>query len=173
MRDPVRNPITHTNIATARRYRLPKVSTCSPKEFAHAETVFDVPLSKGIELPTIHPSYAHKRHRFVYGISKENQQSIISDRLIKLDLDHPHIESQDLKEGAQVWREDDVAPGEPIFIPDPQGVAEDDGVVLSIVLDGKVGTSMMLVLNAKDMKEIGRAVMDQPFPFGFHGAFVQ
>jgi len=133
----------------------------------------NVPLSKGIELPTVHPSYAHKRHRFVYGISKENQQNIISDRLIKLDLDHPHIESNDLKDGAQVWREDNVAPGEPIFIPDPQGVEEDDGVVLSIVLDGKVGTSMMLVLNAKDMTELGRAVMDQPFPFGFHGAFVQ
>lgn len=148
------------------------ISTVSPNDFAPAKFDLDVPLLKGIELPTVHPEYAHKRYRYAYGISKADQASIISDRLIKLDMDHPHIESYDLKEGAQVWIEAHVAPGEPIFVPNPDGTEEDDGVVLSVVLDGKVGTSMMLVLNAKDMKEIGRAVMDTPFPFGFHGSFV-
>lgn len=72
-----------------------------------------------------------------------------------------------------MWSEAHVAPGEPIFIPDPNGTEEDDGVVLSVVLDGKVGTSMLVVLDARDMSELGRAVMDTPFPFGFHGSFVR
>lgn len=172
LRDPVKYPIKHTNIATARRYRLPGISTLSNTTFGNAELVLNLPLSKGLELPTVNPNYAHKRHRFAYGISKADQKSVISDRLIKLDLDHSHIESHDLKEGAQVWMESSVAPGEPIFIPTPGGTDEDDGIILSVVLDGKVGTSMLLVLNAKDMKELGRAVMNQPFPFGFHGSFV-
>lgn len=151
---------------------MPNISKSSSKEFSPAKVDLDVPLMKGIELPTVHPGYAGKRYRYAYGISKADQASTISDRLIKLDMDHPHLESTDLKEGAKVWIEPHVAPGEPIFIPDPNGTEEDDGVVVSVVLDGKVGTSMMLVLNAKDMKEIGRAVMDSPFPFGFHGSFV-
>jgi torulene dioxygenase len=151
---------------------MPNISMASPDDFAPAKFDLDVPLSKGIELPTVHPGYAHKRYRYAYGISKADQASTISDRLIKLDMDHPHIESHDPEEGAQVWIEPHVAPGEPVFIPNPDGTEEDDGVVLSVVLDGKVGTSMMLVLNAKDMGEIGRAVMDTPFPFGFHGSFV-
>jgi len=63
-------------------------------------------------------------------------------------------------------------PGEPIFVPSPEAKAEDDGVVLSVVLDGKRTKSMLLVLNARDMTELARAEMEIPFPLGFHGAFV-
>lgn len=36
----------------------------------------------------------------------------------------------------QVWREEGTYPGEPIFVAGPAGSAEDDGVLLSVVLAG-------------------------------------
>jgi torulene dioxygenase len=63
-------------------------------------------------------------------------------------------------------------PGEPIFVPDPNGTEEDDGVILSIVLIGELAKSILIVLNAKDMTELGRAEMETVFPLGFHGVFV-
>jgi torulene dioxygenase len=160
-------------IGTARRYRLRNVSASSPDTIRQAEMVFDVPVSKCIELPTVHPNTYHKRYRYAYGISKASRASIISDRLIKLDMEHPKISSENLSDGAAVWTETDCVPGEPIFVPDPNGKEEDDGVLISVVLDGKLGKSMLVVLDAKNMVEVGRAVMDHPFPFGFHGAFVR
>ena len=64
------------------------------------------------------------------------------------------------------WNAHAQSPGEPIFVPDPQGTDEDDGVLLSVVLDGTKGVSDLLVLDA-DAKtsEIGRASMDILFPF--------
>ena len=43
----------------------------------------------------------------------------------------------DLETGSSVvWSEDGCYAGEPIFLPVPDGGAEDDGVVLSVVLSG-------------------------------------
>ena len=92
------------------------------------------------------------------------------------------------------------SPGEPIFIPrptpsssseeegrdGPEGKAEgyeggkdgdgdgdeDDGVCLSVVLDGTWGRSYLLVLDARSFEEVGRAEMEVVVPFGFHGAHV-
>lgn len=48
---------------------------------------------------------------------------------------------------------------------------EDDGVLLSVVLDEVEGKSSMVVVDAKEMKEVGRAEMEGVFPVGFHGVF--
>ena len=61
------------------------------------------------------------------------------------------------------------SPGEPIFLPDPQGKDEDDGVLLSVVLDGTKGKSYLLCLDAKSFEEVGRAEMESVVAFGFHG----
>ena len=43
----------------------------------------------------------------------------------------------DVKSGStELWREEGTFPGEPIFVPRPGGVKEDDGVLLSVVLAG-------------------------------------
>jgi torulene dioxygenase len=48
---------------------------------------------------------------------------------------------------------------------------EDEGILLSVVLDGETETSYLLVLNAQTMKEVARTVLAQPIGFGFHGNF--
>ncbi len=67
------------------------------------------------------------------------------------------------------WHERGTYPGEPIFVRRPHGRREDDGVLLSVVLDARRRTSFLLVLDARDMNEIGRAAVPHHIPFGFHG----
>jgi torulene dioxygenase len=69
------------------------------------------------------------------------------------------------------WEQEGHTPGEPIFVADPEGEAEDDGVLLTVVLDGYVERSYMLVLDARTLKEVGRAEMSGPMSFAFHGAY--
>ena len=48
---------------------------------------------------------------------------------------------------------------------------EDDGVVLSVVLDADAGRSFLLVLDAGSFEELARAEAPHHIPFGFHGQF--
>jgi beta,beta-carotene 9',10'-dioxygenase len=58
-----------------------------------------------------------------------------------------------------------------VFVPRPGGVDEDDGVLLSVVLDAAARASFLLVLDARTLKEQARALVPHHIPFGFHGIF--
>lgn len=60
-------------------------------------------------------------------------------------------------------------PAEAIFVPRPGGRDEDDGILLSVVLDGHSEKSYLVCLDAKTMRETGRAEMDFVVGFGLHG----
>jgi torulene dioxygenase len=75
--------------------------------------------------------------------------------------------------GHKVWGIPGYTPSEPIFVPRPGAEDEDDGVVLSVVLDGDRRKSLLIVLDAKEMKECARAEMETAFPIGFHGLWSQ
>ena len=66
-----------------------------------------------------------------------------------------------------MWQRQAQTPGEPIFVPDPNGKDEDDGTILSVVLDGPNRKSYLLALNAKDFTEISRADLETSTGFGF------
>ena len=145
------------------RWRLPNVpsldATDSSGLVRSAIVDFTAPRSESAELPTINPSYSLRKHRFVYGVTDRGISSFL-DGLVKYDMDdHKPV----------FWNQHGHSPGEPIFIPDPHGTEEDDGVLLSVVLDGFKEQSYLLVLNAKNMKEMGRAEVGHAVGFGFHG----
>ena len=62
-------------------------------------------------------------------------------------------------------------PGEPVFVPAPGATAEDDGVLLSVILDPERGTSSLLVLDAATLAERARAEVPHHIPHGFHGQY--
>jgi torulene dioxygenase len=64
-------------------------------------------------------------------------------------------------------------PGEAIFVPDPDGKEEDDGVLVSVILQCKEQYSYLAVIDAKTMQEIATARAPNMIPMGFHGAFVR
>lgn len=114
-----------------------------------------------LELPRINYRTRNgKPYRYVYGGSTGDAAFL--KRLVKVDTaDGSH----------QVWDEPNAWAGEPVFVPRPDATAEDDGVVLSVVLDAGSGTSFLLVLDAASFTEIARAQAPHHVPFGFHGQF--
>ena len=67
------------------------------------------------------------------------------------------------------WSVDSHYPGEPFFIPDPEGRAEDDGLVVTVVYDGTAGFSYLLLLDGRSFTEVTRAYLPHRVPFSFHG----
>jgi len=125
------------------------------------ELVFQADKAISMELPTINPAYLTKRHRFSYGCADRLKSSFM-DGIVKFD---------NMSQTSIFWEKEGHTPGEPIFVADPEGTAEDDGVLLTVVLDGYVDRSYLLVLSARDLKEVGSAEMRGPMAFGFHGAY--
>lgn len=119
-----------------------------------------------IELPRINYGANNARpYQFVYGVSVDPATpGAFLDRLAKVDVTSGQ---------AVVWHQPQTYPGEPVFVPRPGATAEDDGVVLSVVLDAQAGTSFLVVLAASDLTELARATVPQAIPFGFHGQFVR
>lgn len=72
---------------------------------------------------------------------------------------------------AGIWHQENCYPGEPIFVPSPDSDAEDEGVVLSVVLDASERNSFLLILDAHTFEEVARARVPHPMPYGFHGGF--
>jgi beta,beta-carotene 9',10'-dioxygenase len=109
------------------------------------------------ELPRI--DYRHfngREYRHAWGASTRGGEWF--DALVRLDAG-----------GAQEprwWFEDGCYPGEPVFV----GRGEpDDGVLLSVVLDGRRALSFLLVLDATTLDEVARAEVPHAIPFHFHG----
>jgi carotenoid cleavage dioxygenase-like enzyme len=69
------------------------------------------------------------------------------------------------------WSEPGCYPGEPVFVERPGGTAEDDGAILSVVLDSDARRSFLLILDAESFTEVARAEAPHHIPFGFHGQY--
>lgn len=142
------------------QYRLASVNSGVPHTTVQpAERLFKSDKAKSMELPTINPLYLTKRHRYSYGCT-DRGKSAFMDGIIKFD---------NVTQDGIIWECEGHTPGEAIFVADPEGTAEDDGVLLSVVLDGFVEKSYLLCLNAKDLSVLGRADMPEAMAFGFHG----
>lgn len=159
-------------MGTLKRFKLPSVPETGTHTasihtrrptYLQAETLFTLPPSLAPELPTISPLSTTRKHKYVYGLIHSGKSSLF-ESIVKLNV-------QD--QTAIYWQKHGHTAGEPIFVPNPHGDgSEDDGVLLTVVLDGPEGKSYLLVLNARDLKELGRAHVDGIIGFGFHGTFV-
>ena len=114
---------------------------------------------ESLELPRIdYARHNGRPYRYAYGAGSSDWL----DRVVKLDVGTGRTLS---------WHEDGCYPGEPVFVRRPDGEAEDDGVLLSLVLDAGAGRSFLAVLDAATLEELARAEAPHVIPFGFHGQF--
>jgi len=114
-----------------------------------------------IDLPRMNPAYQSKKYRYVYGCGAD-----VGDwysQLIKVDVSTGSL--------VAVWKRDEFWPSEPAFIAAPNAQEEDDGVVVSVVLDGVNQKSFLLILNATTFEQIGFADFGFRVPFPSHGFF--
>lgn len=149
------------------RFRMPVVDDEAapeplPAGTATAEEVLAIPSPHIGELPTINPAYACKPHRYVYSNPSRGLSTLV-DSIGKTDVR--------TRETVLWCGPAGHSPGEPIFVARPgEGLAEDDGVLLSMVLDGPAQRSYLLCLDARTMTEMGRAEAEFAIGMGFHGA---
>ena len=122
------------------------------------------------DIPTLNPSRLTKEHRYFWNCTFDSAKSSFMEGLCKVDI----VESQRLGKPVGVkWKNPPGhTPGEGIFVADPDGTEEDDGVLLTIVLDGFNETSYLLCLDARTMEKLGRADCAGPLAFQFHGQHV-
>jgi torulene dioxygenase len=86
------------------------------------------------------------------------------------------LAKSDWKTGTFVkWQPDngDSCPCEPVFIGRPGAEDEDDGIVLTIVINREGTHSDLVALDGKTFKEVARATMPQVYGMGPHGSFVE
>ncbi|MEM9979251.1 MAG: carotenoid oxygenase family protein, partial [Cyanobacteria bacterium P01_D01_bin.2] len=76
----------------------------------------------------------------------------------------------------EIWS---VAPrgfvGEPVFVPRPNGTAEDDGWVLNLLYNAERRCSELAILDAQNFAKGPVAILKLPHhvPYGLHGSFTQ
>ena len=116
-----------------------------------------------IELPRINYGRCNERpYRYVWGLA--NGPGGWFEQIVKVDVG----------DGARLrWSRPGCYAGEPVFVARPGAEDEDDGVLLSAVLDAERGTSFLLVLDARHLAELARAQVPHHIPFGFHGQFAR
>lgn len=118
-----------------------------------------------IEFPRINEHYSTKEHRYIYLVNPCTVFVAQDVRpLYKIDTKTDQITQ---------WSESGVMPGEPVFIAHPTGIDEDDGIIVTIVLDNINQKSFLLMLDAKTFKEIARSYTPCPIPVGLHGQFFE
>ncbi|KAK0615169.1 carotenoid oxygenase [Bombardia bombarda] len=152
------------------RFRVPLAATegettasRAPNKLSTAAKILTIPAPHAGELPTINPLFTTRRHRYVYSVCYRGRSTIM-DGIVKTDTLTKDVLFWDNPTGH--------SPGEAIFIPRPGGTEEDDGALLSVVLDGHNRTSYLLCLDAKTMTELGRGEVGFAVGFGFHGTHV-
>jgi torulene dioxygenase len=145
------------------RYRLPGVpSTGTTSRTSKTELVTTIPGPLVGELPTSNPNFQFRQNRYTYSVAHKDHSSFF-DCIAKTDINN---------KTAIYWEHPHHTPGEPIFVPNPKGTDEDDGVLLAVILDGDSETSYLLCLDARDLTELGRAEVNGAVGFGFHGRHI-
>ncbi|MGH2991743.1 MAG: carotenoid oxygenase family protein [Solirubrobacterales bacterium] len=117
----------------------------------------------GMDLPRINYRSRNERsYRYAYGAGLRDADSDWFDQIVKVDVTNGEVNA---------WFDDGCYPGEAVFVPAPEADAEDEGVVLSVVLDPAAGRSFLVALDAGSFEELGRAAAPHHIPFGFHGQY--
>jgi carotenoid cleavage dioxygenase-like enzyme len=158
---------------------LDRLRSTAPSEAVHGRlTRYRIDLDGGgvveeelctrmFELPQIdYGRHNGRPYRFVYGAAIDTdtgeEPSDFTDQVIKVDVETGEFAT---------WQSPGSYPGEPVFVPSPRGGDEDEGVLLSVVLDVRAASSYLLVLDAQTLTELGRARVPHHIPFGFHGQY--
>lgn len=149
-------PDSELSIGTIRRFRL-NLTTKKAKS--------EILSNACIELPRIdYNRYnTESNYQFTYGVSLHPQQRQgFYNSLVKINT----------KTGENTyWFQEGCYPGEPVFYPSPKSKSDQEGILLSIVVDTESSNSFLLILDAITMLEIARAELPEPVVYGFHGEF--
>ncbi|MBF6619533.1 MAG: carotenoid oxygenase family protein [Patulibacter sp.] len=146
-------------VPTLRRYVLTAGSTAvEPRQLA----------ATPFELPRINGRHQGRPYNVVFGTGSHHGEDGAAGGFLET------VTKTTIDDGrTAVWRDPGAFAGEPIFVRRPDGADEDDGVLLTVVLEPARESSSLVVLDARDLGELARARVPHPIPFGFHGQFAR
>ncbi|OAD79123.1 hypothetical protein PHYBLDRAFT_184656 [Phycomyces blakesleeanus NRRL 1555(-)] len=116
-----------------------------------------------LELPSIHPLRSGSSYSFMYGVGFSANSALLDgtiwDSIIKTNMETRSI--------VGTWYQAGCYPSQPVFVPRPDAIGEDDGVLISIVLDSARASSFVLVLDAISLQPLARADLGLVVPLSF------
>lgn len=160
------------NSPSVHRYTLPAVASHMDKKESGGSPPGPFPVksrqicSAFVELPRINPLYNMKEQQYIYGPAFSDgghpgDGQTAFKQIAKIDCRTGNFTTFD-KPNTYVT--------EAIFVPNPSGVAEDDGSLLCVGFDATTQASRVFVVDARTMTETASAACPL-VPAGFHGAF--
>ncbi|ODN02416.1 Beta,beta-carotene 15,15'-monooxygenase [Orchesella cincta] len=115
----------------------------------------------GLEVPIVHPNFRGKPYSIFYG-GGPRTVGFYKNSLCKVNTL--------TKESILFRLAEHEFLGEPMFIPNPNGTEEDDGIIISCVTRAiHEEKSSLMFLDGKTMKEIARAEFHNFIPLAVHG----
>ncbi len=117
-----------------------------------------------VEFPVINTAFLGRPSRYSYNVAIENSYTTLFDGIVKYD---------DVTGAGTRY---DFGPGrwgsEAPFAARPGATAEDNGYLMSFVYDEGDGHSECVIIDAASMSEVGRVLIPQRVPNGFHACWI-
>ncbi|MCF2970502.1 carotenoid oxygenase family protein [Synechococcus sp. Nb3U1] len=123
-------------------------------------------LDRSVEFPAIHPNCMGGSHRYLYiGTTHVPGPNAPLQAILKLDTETGRTQQYSFAPRGFV--------GEPVFIPDPDSHAEDEGWIVTVIFDAASQRSQVVILEAQDLAAgpIARIPLRHHIPYGLHGSF--
>lgn len=171
--------------AVLTRYELAAIDTAEPDQVERVTVAAAIP-GMAAELPRIAKSAStDPNYRYVYCIVGNGGpapgSAVPIGRLgnglkVVQESFFGAVGKSDWKTGTfKLWSPSDgeSCPCEPIFVQRPGAEEEDDGVVLTIVVDREGTHSILIALDGKSFEEVARAHLPHVYALGPHGSFVE
>ncbi|RQH45455.1 Apocarotenoid-15,15'-oxygenase [Okeania hirsuta] len=122
--------------------------------------------SRCCDFPNLNPNNVGEAYRYLFiGLAEQPSGNAPLQAILKIDWQTGE---------RQIFS---VAPrgfaGEPLFVPFPNGVNEDDGWLLMLMYDAAEHRSDVVILDARDLnqKPVARLHLKHHIPYGLHGSF--
>jgi len=117
-----------------------------------------------IEFSQYNRVFEGRYNKFGYAV---NHGYRVPSQIIKIDMDTPS--------GANnkyfTPKTDSISLGEPYYVPRPDAIDEDDGVIVTRGLDMSNNRTRVYVVDAKTMTQVGEILSPYYTPFGLHERF--
>lgn len=121
------------------------------------------------EFPTIHPDKVGRDYRYLFigAAHQDTGRNAPLQGILKLDWETGNTEAYSFAPHGYV--------SEPIFVPNPNEIAEDAGWVLTLVYDGKNHRSTLAILDAQNITAEPLALLHlkHHIPYGLHGSWTE
>ncbi|CAB3400403.1 unnamed protein product [Caenorhabditis bovis] len=115
------------------------------------------------DFPQINHNYEQKAYQWAYIVQHPFASG---NSILKINVDEPAGERN-----LEFRAEASLVIHEPWFVQKPDTKKEDEGVLLVRGLDTAENKGVLLVIDAENMVELGRAYVPISIPFGFHNRF--